>query len=365
MKKSNNPFALISPVYPPFTVGNEAYSGVAEALRTVGSRVLLIGGHKALAAGLEPLQKALNGKGVLLSVAPFSGDCTLLQAKEFAQTAKAIEAAAILGMGGGKALDVAKAAAYYAGLPVITLPTIAATCAAVTALSVMHHPEGSAFSPILFLDRPPLHAFLHTGILSRSPAMYLRAGIGDSLTKHIESSFKAGKGDNLLYTDRLGLAAAKLGYETLMSIGREALTDAQQGNDSAAFRLAVQCCVVNTGIVSLLVDDRMNGALAHSLFYALRENPKFSAFLHGDVVAWGSLVQLMLEGKAEEARRLKTFLHSIGVPAALFEMGIPLESLRPQLSAALRQQDMADTPYPVTEALLMDALEKTEALERQ
>lgn len=365
MKKSNNPFALTSSVCPPFTVGNEAYSGVAEALRPFGSRVLLIGGQKALAAGLEPLEKALNGNGVLLSVASFTGDCTLLQAQEFAQTAKAIEAAAILGMGGGRALDVAKAAAYYAGLPVITLPTIAATCAAVTALSVMHHPEGLAYSPILFLDRPPLHAFLHTGILSCSPAMYLRAGIGDSLAKHIESDFKAGNGAGLLYTDRLGLAAAKLGYETLVGIGREALTDAQQGKDSAAFRLAVQCCVVNTGIVSLLVEERLNGGLAHSLFYALREDPRFNAFLHGDVVAWGSLVQLMLEGKTEEARRLKAFLHSIGVPAALFVMGIHPDSLRPWLSAALRQQDMADTPYPVTEALLMDALEKTETLERQ
>ena len=39
---------------------------------------------------------------------------------------------------GGKALDTAKGTAEKAGLPVFTFPTIAVTCAATTALSVVY-----------------------------------------------------------------------------------------------------------------------------------------------------------------------------------------------------------------------------------
>ena len=365
MKRAINPAAAVSTAHPPFTVGPDAYQGVAEALRPFGDRALLIGGRRALAAGLEPLREALDNKGVTLSVSVFSGECTHAKARSLAHAARGIGAGVLLGMGGGRALDTAKAAAHYAGLPVITLPTIAATCAAVTALCVMHDPEGEAGEPFLFLDAPPAHAFLHTGILAASPPMYLRAGIGDSIGKFVESRFKAESAE-LSYPDRLGLSIARLGYETLLSSGAAALLDAKAGRDGAAFRLVCQCCAVNTGLVSLLVKDSLNGALAHSLYYALRDHPAFSGLLHGDLVAWGSLVQLVLEGREAEARMLSEFLQAIGIPASLREMGIPfpepaLVSLLPE---TLRQPDMADPPRPVSAAMLLEAVLSTEALRR-
>lgn len=350
---------------PPFTVGSDAYAGIAEVIRPFGVKALLIGGQKALAAGLGTLQAAVADKGITLIVSPFSGECTRSKAKELADTALGMEAGVLLGMGGGKALDNAKAAAHYAGLPVITLPTIAATCAAVTALCVMHHPESMAHDPFLFLDRPPVHAFLHTGILAASPAMYLRAGIGDSLAKYVESAFNAESGE-LSYTDRLGLSIARLGYETLLSVGIAALGDAKAGRDSVAFRLSCQCCIVNTGLVSLLVAERLNGALAHSLFYALREHPALSGYLHGDLVAWGCLVQLSLERKTREAQLLSKFLQEISVPVSLHEMGIPLPdpALAALLPDVLKQPDMAGLPFHVSEAALLEAVHETESFRK-
>ncbi len=348
---------------PPCTMGPDAYSGVSGALRPFGHRALLIGGVRALAAGLPLLEEAVSGKGITLSVSPWSGDCTRDKAMQLAHTARSFKADAVLGMGGGRALDTAKAAAFFAGLPVITLPTIPATCAAVTALCVMHETGGSADSSILFLDAPPSHAFLHTGILAASPDMYLRAGIGDSLTKHVESAFKS-RGAELAYTDRLGLAAAKAGYETLMSIGVQALRDAAAGHDSAVFRLACQLCILNTGFVSLMVREAFNGALAHSLFYALRDFPGFSECLHGDLVAWGSVVQLMLEGRKLEAAKLAGFLETIGIAPSLQRRGIsfPSPELLNLLPGALRQQDMAGTPIAVSEAMLAKAVSEAESL---
>lgn len=353
------------PSLPLFTVGPDAYAGVAEVMRPFGVRALLIGGQKALAAALRPLQEAVAEKGIILVISLFSGECTWNKAMEMADTARGIKADVVLGMGGGRALDTAKAAAHYAGLPVITLPTIAATCAAVTALCVMHHAENSLSDPFLFLNAPPAHAFLHTGILAASPAMYLRAGIGDSLAKYAESAFKAEKGE-LSCADRQGLSIARSVYESLLSVGIAALNDAKAGRDSVAFRLACQCCIVSTGQVSLLVKESLNGALAHSLFYALRDHPALSSFLHGDLVAWGCLVQLALEGKAKEACILSEFLREISIPVSLHEMGVPFPdpTLTALLPGVLRQPDMAGLPCRVSEASLLEAILETENLRK-
>ena len=73
----------------------------------------------------------------------------------------------IFGMGGGKALDTAKGTAEKAGLPVFTFPTIAATCAATTALSVVYREDGN-FDSFYFFEKPARHSFIDTQIIAAS-----------------------------------------------------------------------------------------------------------------------------------------------------------------------------------------------------
>lgn len=364
MKKPANPFTATLAAHPPSTVGPLAYDRVWDVMRIYGARALLIGGEKALAAGHDPLEKALNGSGATLWTWIFSGEATPATAREAAESAKSLGADIILGMGGGRAIDTAKAAAHFAGLPAMAFPTIPATCAAVTALAVLHQQGKEAYDPFLFLDTPPKHVFLHTGILAAAPDRYLRAGIGDSLAKHVESAFKAGQ-ETLAFGDRLGLAVADFGYETLLQVGKEALEDAGEGLDTPAFRLACEICVINTGLVSLLVHERFNGGLAHALYYALEELPAFKDSLHGDVVAWGSLVQLCLEGKEEKALTLGRFLRSLRIPGTLRAYGLQADdpALLKRLPRVLDQPDMEKTPYPVDRAMLRRAIFLAESLD--
>lgn len=348
---------------PPIVTGPDAYCGLPAVIQARGAQsVLLLGGKRALGAGLPELESALSGSGIMLRIREFSGECTIRQAWAYAQEAAGEGAGLILGMGGGKALDTAKAAAHLAGLPVITLPTIPATCAALTALSVLHDPPGSADGPFLFLGHPPSYVCLHTGILSRSPAMYLRAGIGDSLAKAVESAYKAGADQELSFTDRLGLSIARFGFETLLLHGASALSDMTRGQDSPVFRLAAQLCIVNTGLVSLLVQERLNGALAHALYYALRDMPGFLEVLHGDAVAWGSVVLLALEGNKAEAARLKTFLGEVGSLSSLAEIGLAPDDIEAWLPQALAQPDMEQPPAPLTPEMVLRAVRFAEAL---
>jgi glycerol dehydrogenase len=86
--------------------------------------------------------------------------------------------------------------------------------------------------------------------------------------------------------------------------------------------------------------------------------------LHGDVVAWGVLVQLMLDGDLDRLVRVRRFLVSLGIDVRLADMGMRMDD--PALLSALAdvpgQPDMRHLPYPVTAEMVLDAVSKVEVL---
>ena len=130
-------------------------------------------------------------------------------------------------------------------------------------------------------------------------------------------------------------------------------------------RLTIHDFRVVTGPVSYTHLERYNGAVAHSVCYGLSVIPEVEKnFLHGDIVAYGILVQLMLDKDREQASVLRDFLKGMGTPVTLADFGLPNDDalLAPVIEKALSSSDMEYLPYPVTGDMLRAAITAVEEL---
>ena len=347
-----------------YSIGANPYEEVVSVCGMYGTRILLIGGTKGLYAGKSRLEQVLDGSALeIVDTVLYGHDCTYESIDKWASYAKEIKVDMIFGMGGGKAIDTAKGVAARLGLPVFTFPTIAATCAATTALSVVYKEDGS-FDSFYFYDRPARHCFIDLSIIAKAPAHFLQAGIGDTIGKFFECHFSA-RGDKLEHSSALGREISNMCYEPLLEYGAQALKDCKAGLVTLSLEQAVLANIVSTGLVSLMVLDDYNCAIAHSVYYGLVLLPGFEEkYLHGNVVAYGVLVQLAVDGDLEEARRVKAFMKELEIPSTLKEMEVPVdkEYLQAVLTETVSGPDMEHIPYTVTEDMIFEAMRVVEVL---
>lgn len=131
----------------------------------------------------------------------------------------------VVGIGGGKTLDTAKAVAYYQKVPVVIVPTLASTDAPCTALTVIYNADGS-FNRYLFLPNNPNAVLADTKLLAAEPARFFAAGVGDGLATYFEArTCYASNGINLvlMQPSLTGLGIAKMCYETIRDFAPQAM----------------------------------------------------------------------------------------------------------------------------------------------
>lgn len=344
---------------PSYTVGTEAYGAVRQV---VGSaEAVVIGGHKAMAAGLDRLKAAVEGSDVHIADALwYGGEATYAQVERLAAEPSVQQADAIFAMGGGKAVDTCKMIAHKLNKPLYTFPTIASNCSPVSCISIMYNDDGS-FLEVVQLHVPPAHCFIDTQIIAEAPEVYLWAGIGDTIAKYYEVTFSM-RGDHPAYAPVLGQAISCMCSEPLLSHATVALADCRENRVSADLEHAALNIIVSTGLVSGLVGVDYNSALAHALFYGLTTIPSVEHdHLHGEVVSYGVLVQLAMDGEDEELQKLLHLYRSLGLPTCLADLGLTLEDDFTEVLAATEvNQELRHVPYTVTQELIWNAIVKLE-----
>src|SRR5262249_43810813 len=131
-------------------------------------------------------RRSLEEVGLKHAVHRFGGECSLAEIERAKGTAGELKARTIVGAGGGKVLDTARAVAADLGLPVVNCPTVASSDAPCSALSVIYTEEG-VFQEYRFYRKNPDLVLVDTAVIAQAPPRLLVAGMGDALATWFEA----------------------------------------------------------------------------------------------------------------------------------------------------------------------------------
>lgn len=321
--------------------------------------VLIVAGRSARRLLDDVWRLALSGSGYAYAVHGFGGECSWAEINRIAAAAREQGARTIVGAGGGKVLDAARAVAAELRLPVVNCPTVASSDAPCSALSVIYTEEG-IFQEYRFYGRNPDLVLVDTSVVAQGPPRLLAAGMGDALATWFEAkTCAAGHVLNMRGggSTRSALALAELCYRTLLEDGAAALRSVEQRAVTPALERIVEA---NT-LLSGLGFESSGLAAAHAIHNGLTAAPPTRGYFHGEKVAFGTLVQLVLEGApSAQFREVLSFSAAIGLPVTLG--GIGCEAIGDELlsrvseRAAAAGETIHNEPFDVTAPMVADAI---------
>jgi glycerol dehydrogenase len=342
--------------------GVGALTNCGEAISRLGNRPLILGGDRTLALIQTHLQPILQQLQV--AQASYGADCCEASLKSLHSSATLHQADVIIGVGGGKALDTAKLIAHQLQLPVVTIPTSGATCAAWTALSNVYSETGAFLYDVTLSQCPDL-LILDYDLIETAPQRTLIAGIGDAIAKWYEASVSSGHSEQTLIIS--AVQQARILRDILFQKSAAAL----QTPGSDIWREVVDATILLAGVIGGIGGAQCRTVAAHAVHNGLTHICKHDS-IHGEKVAYGILVQLRLEEMvqgnqlaAAARQQLLKFYTEIGLPQKLSDLGlgnITLGELQTAAEIATSpNSDIHRLPFKVVSEQLMAAMVSTTA----
>ena len=352
-----------------YTQGKNATEVLGEEIVTLGlsGPVLIMAGKTAIRVLLETWRKTFSSANLTFELHAFGGECSLAEIERVKDSAKKAKARVIVAAGGGKAIDTGRAAAADLSLPVVSCPTIASSDAPCSALSVIYSETG-AFQEYRFYGRNPDLVLVDTAVIARSPVRLLVAGMGDALATLfeartcVEGCVKNMRGGG---STQSALALAELCYRTLLNDGAVA----RHAVEMQAVTPALERLVEANTLLSGLGFESSGLAAAHAIHNGLTVAPRTHSFFHGEKVAFGTLVQLVMEGKPKSViEEVLQFSTLVGLPVTLAEIGLGESTAETLEKVALRATAVGETihnePFEVCPSMVTDAIVTADSIGR-
>ncbi len=328
-----------------------------------GPFLFVMGGYAY--RNLKPvIEESCRVTGKTAVFEPFSGECTRTEIARLVKVAGEHGCRVTVGVGGGKALDTAKGVSVRVGGPVISIPTIASTDAPTSAIAVTYT-EDHAFDGNILLPKNPEMVLVDTEVIAAAPVRFLVAGMGDALSTYFEARANAMSdhdnfvGGKYTYTS---LALSRICYDILIRNGVKAKESAEERICTRELEHVIEANIYLSG-----VGFESNGlAGAHSIYNALTILPSCHRMYHGELVAFGTIVQLVLENQPEdEINEVIRFCISVGLPVTLAdisETGLSREDLMAVATAACSPENFMDSePFAVSPEMVYDAMVAADA----
>ena len=285
-----------------------------------GNSALVVADPGVLGIVRADVEGSLHEASVSHNICNHSGICTADEIGKLVEQGRLFASAVVIGIGGGKTLDAAKSTANELGLPILVCPTIAASDAPCSALSVIYGPDGRVAHD-QFLPTNPDLVLVDTDVIARAPARYLSAGMGDAIATYFEADACRQSGAHNcmgIPGTHLAFAIAKSCLEIIRADGKAALEECDRGFAGPALEKVVEANILMSGIGF----ESGGVAAAHAIHHGLCELDDVHDALHGEKVAIGVLAGLLLNNRQVEFEAMADLCRALRLPTRLAEIGV-------------------------------------------
>jgi len=349
-------------VAPPLYIqGKGALHYLGQKAFPYGDKAYVVGGRTALSAAGDKARKSLVSNGIeVVGWNDSVKECTHATIDRLAEEGRRLKPHFVIGVGGGRAVDTAKAVAWKMKLPSMTVGTQCATNADASAESVIYT-EDHKFLEAVTLPRNPVLVVEDTDIIFKAPAKYMVWGMGDALATKFEAEAYAKareKRKDAEVPPAAAIALANACFGSLMEHGTKALADARSGNHTPDVDEVIEAVKLS----SAMAFENTGCALAHALHNGFTKTGQARGE-HGELVAYGTIVQMVYENRPrDEVRRVVEWCRKLGLPTSMKAFGdFTKAALRAAAEhAAEKDWNCRNMPEKVKPSVLLSVIEKVE-----
>ena len=285
-------------------------------------KVMILWGNHARQVAYDELIPSLESNNIEWIEEIYSGECTKKQGALFAEEARNNGCNVIIGIGGGKIMDLTKGVAAWSDSKSVIVPSVAASDAAISALTCWYT-EDHVLDDNQPWPKSPDLVVADTTILITTPLRMFLAGIGDALATYIEARIAYANYANTAAGGKptmAALAISKLSYDVIMRYGREAVENLKEGICTPAFDKIIEASILLSG----LGWESCGTATAHTVGVRLSFHPDTHGKMHGEEVCFGIITQLFLDPDQDtkEREEIVKFMVDLGLPVTLEEVGL-------------------------------------------
>ncbi|WP_336361132.1 NAD(P)-dependent glycerol-1-phosphate dehydrogenase [Haladaptatus sp. ZSTT2] len=269
--------------------------------------------------------------------AGFSPEVVVVETASFAEVQRVIDAAEsvdagfLVGVGGGKAIDIAKMAADRIDRGFISVPTAASHDGIVSGRGSV--PEGDTRHSVA--ADPPLAVVADTELLANAPWELTTAGCADIISNYtaVKDWQLAHRLKNVEYSEYAG-ALSQMTAELLV----ERIDAIKPGLEESSW--VVVKALVSSGVAMSIAGSSRPASGAEHLFSHQLDRLAPGAALHGHQVGVGSiLIEYLHSGEHGQWQNIRDALDKLGAPTTAEELGIAPETVIEALTTAHEIRD--------------------------
>lgn len=322
-----------------YICGKGVLFSIGKYAETLGHKAFMIGTPESFRAAGETIRESLYSENILFQECLFSGYPTEKQALSYASEIKEYGADFLIAAGGGRVIDTAKYAASLAGKAIITVPTVSAANASYRRDSIIYTDLGQ-YQKKAYNQRSPAYVIADSNILAQQPIRYLKAGVIDTMVRWYESNpYVKWYGGDLHFQFSSGMA--RLLYEFFNQERDSVLKAFESGTASSLISETVTRIIGLAGLSSNYQSKISLQGFAHPFYNQVTRIRSSAKLLHGEVIGYGILVQLILEGKDPDVIQEEwDRLYGYGFNYSLEDLGIFSGSQLDQLAEHLYHENL-------------------------